>query len=357
MGKGEEKLIYLHVLRMGEPSKEGLTDSVYTNAANDWYVIKQRKDGSEMTRVFEDVNHLNYPDPALLDTGCEVIGSCIYVIGGLSVMCRRPYRIADDEGSREIRFLDTCNPKYGWRTCFSLPSTLSSFKSVVVDNQWLYLFGGVRHDSCFPVKPWAYAVNVDDNKAIGERVRETAKPGNSVYAPVFYAHLCPGTLVAYVGVEGILYKLDCMNNAWSVYQKDLPYSSAGLVSCTTVFDGNLYLYDSEEKILTAYDIHNKKELYVVDLPPTFGFDLDCPSQLIVLSTSRFCIMQDMSGNDINELDIYYTIFSVSDDQAKPSVDIEDSQSFCVHGCRLLNVVAVDPHSDVGSSSSSNSTSN
>ncbi|KAI9125866.1 hypothetical protein K1719_003284 [Acacia pycnantha] len=176
MGKGEEKLIYLHVLRLGEPSKEGLTDSVYTNGANDWYVIKQRKDGSEMTRVFQDVNQLNYPDPALLDTGCEVIGSCIYVIGGLSIMCRRPYRIADDEGSREIRFLDTCNPKYGWRTCFTLPFTLSGSKSVLVDNQWLYLFGGNRHDGCFPRKPWAYAVNVDDNKAIEERVRDVAQP-------------------------------------------------------------------------------------------------------------------------------------------------------------------------------------
>ncbi|KAI9121482.1 hypothetical protein K1719_008515 [Acacia pycnantha] len=58
--------------------------------------------------------------PALLDTCCEVIGSCIYVIGGLSVMCRRQYQVGDDEGSAE---------------------------------------------------PWAYAVNVDDNKAIEERVK------------------------------------------------------------------------------------------------------------------------------------------------------------------------------------------
>ncbi|KAK4265434.1 hypothetical protein QN277_026489 [Acacia crassicarpa] len=358
MGKGMEKLIYVHVVRLGKSFKKGVTDSGYADATNDWYVIKQRKDGSEMIRVFEDVDQLNHLGPALLDTCCEVIGSCIYVIGGLSVMCRRPYEIGGDEGSGQIRFLDTRNPKDGWRTCFAFPFTLSGCESVVIDNRWLYLFGGNRRDGCFPPKPWAYAVNVDDNKAIKDRVREIAQPGNSVYAPLFSAYLSSGILVAYMSVEGTLYGLDCMNNVWSEYQNDLPYSAAELVNCTTaVFDGILYIYDSDNMTLTSYDIYNKKELYVVGLPHSFGSGLDYAVELIVLSKDRFCIIQDMNGDVSNELILYYTRFSISYDTPEPSVVLEEDKSFHVLGCRLLNVVAVDPHSDVASTSSSISRSN
>ncbi|KAF2298430.1 hypothetical protein GH714_023561 [Hevea brasiliensis] len=84
-----EKLIYIHVLRLGESLYESDdVDSGYRDATNDWYLLKQT-DGNngveiQFSRVFEDINQVNHPGPALVGADCAVIGSFIYVIGGRS---------------------------------------------------------------------------------------------------------------------------------------------------------------------------------------------------------------------------------------------------------------------------------
>ncbi|KAI9123202.1 hypothetical protein K1719_006091 [Acacia pycnantha] len=85
-----EKLIYVHVARLGDSlnRKKGMFSGYY-DATNDWYVIKQRGEGRgdrvKMSRVFEGAGQLNHPHFALLNTGCVVIGSLLYVIDGKSV--------------------------------------------------------------------------------------------------------------------------------------------------------------------------------------------------------------------------------------------------------------------------------
>ena len=180
-------MIYFHVIRLGESLLKEPDDrlSGYKDATNDWYVIKQGSDGGvQILRVFEDIKPVNYPNHALLDTACQVIGTCIYVIGGRSV-----YRLVlgghvNDPGSSKIRCLDTHNPKDGWRTSFTLPFTVSSAESAVVDDKWLYLFGGHRHKVHVPLDPWGYALNVDDNSK--KQVRKMTNPGSSFFPSCFY---------------------------------------------------------------------------------------------------------------------------------------------------------------------------
>ncbi|KAK4265393.1 hypothetical protein QN277_026452 [Acacia crassicarpa] len=82
MEKGKDKLIYVHVASLPEDSEGSRSKEI-------WYLIKQRSngedvDGVQLRRVSEDIKPLNYPYSALLDPNCEVVGSCVYVIGGHS---------------------------------------------------------------------------------------------------------------------------------------------------------------------------------------------------------------------------------------------------------------------------------
>ncbi|KAI9125765.1 hypothetical protein K1719_003183 [Acacia pycnantha] len=344
MEKGKDKLIYVHVASLEEDSERSRSKEI-------WYLIKQRSDGDdvdgvELRRVSEDIKPLNYPYSALLDPNCEVVGSCIYVIGGHS----------------------------------------RGGGSAVVDDRWLYIFGIDRYydprgwesysnacpfyhgDKHGCLGPWGYAVDCskpeDEERRRRRGGRIIARPGDSAgYHPAFSTCLSPGKIVVCMGEENTntLYELDCKNSTWRVYQKDLPYSPEKLRCETVVDDGILYIYDNCGMQLTCYDIRNKKELYVVDLPRSFWFGHKACDvvKLIVLSKNRFCIINNiMRFSNGSELYIYYMRFSVScyDHQPEHTVVVEEKKSFSVagHGYWFLNVVAVDPCSAVSNSTSSNS---
>ena len=70
--------------------------------------------------VWEEVEQLNHPDMALVESACVAIGSHIYAISGLNAYSLEPC-LRDGEGSNKIRCIDTLNPQHGWNTCFTLP--------------------------------------------------------------------------------------------------------------------------------------------------------------------------------------------------------------------------------------------
>ncbi|KAK4268576.1 hypothetical protein QN277_025209 [Acacia crassicarpa] len=332
-----EKLIYVHVERLVDSlnRKKGMFSGCY-DATNDWYVIKQRGEGRgdrvKMSRVFEDTGQLNHPDFALLDTDCVVIGSLLYVIGGCCFLCHSGNYNCKYLRSTEIRCLDTRNPEDRWRTCFTLPFKSCVDGSTVVDSQWLYLF---------PLEEtWCYGFNIEDRKS----TRKLPKPSNCTSPPSFSTSLSPGTLVAYKRGENTLYQLDCDNSAWTVYHKDfLPFSyeELGGSSFAVDDDGIVYIYLCSYIRLISFDIRNKKELHAVDLPRSFWFGLKDPVQLIVLSKNKFCLLWDRQGTNMNKCRIYYSRFSVSyDDLPDPTLDVEETRSFLVAGCGVLNVVTV-----------------
>ncbi|KAI9109785.1 hypothetical protein K1719_018826 [Acacia pycnantha] len=293
-----EKLIYIHVVRLGESfnCKKGVF-SGYNDATNDWYVIKQRGEGRgdrvKMSRAFEGAGQLNNPHFALLDTDCVVIGSLLYLIGGCCFLC--------DSGNFYC-------------------------------SQWLYLL---------PFREtWCYGFNIEDGKS----VRRLPKPSNCTSPPSFSTSLSPGTLVAYKRGENTLYQLDCKNSAWTVYHKDfLPYSYEELLGSSFAVDddGIVYIYLRGYIRLISFDIRNKKELHAVDLPRSFWFGLEDPVRLIVLSKNKFCLLWDRLGTNMNKRRIYYSRFSVSyDDLPDPTLDVEETRSFLVAGYKVLNVVTV-----------------
>ncbi|KAK4265994.1 hypothetical protein QN277_026972 [Acacia crassicarpa] len=345
-----EKLIYVHVARLGDSlNREKGMLSGYDDATNDWYVIKQSGEGRgnrvKMSRVFEGAGQLNHPYLALLDTDCVVIGSLLYVIGGCCILCDScSYDCSYDCNylrSTEIRCLDIHNPQDRWRACFTLPFKSCVARSIVVDRQWLYVFPFRGH--------WCYGLNIEDGKS----VLKFPKPNNCTSPPSFATSLSPGTLVAYKNGENTLYQLDCKNSAWTVYHKDfLPYSYEEELlgsSFAVDDDGIVYIYLRGCIRLISFDIRNKKELHAVDLPRRFWFGVEDRVQLIFLSKNKFCLLWDKQEGT-NKRRIYYSRFSVSyDDLSDPILDMEETRSFLVAGCRLLNVVTVDPPADVGSS--------
>ncbi|XP_028790680.1 uncharacterized protein LOC114746617 [Neltuma alba] len=303
-----------------------------------------------MSLLSEDSGQVNHPNLALVDTVCEVIGSRIYVIGGACVSCRMGHWECDYRGSAEIRCLDTRNPKDGWRTCFTLPFAGYIGLSAVVDDQWLYVFPAPHHRH--PGDPCYYAFNVDTKE-----VREIPQPSNFRAAPCFSACLSPGTLVGYMMREGAFYQLDCKNSAWTVYQEDFPYDPELLTHCPIAVDDEIiYIYHARDMRLISYDIRNKKELHVVDLPKSFWFGRNDPVQLLVLSKNRFCLLWHRPGDGDGDIDndnetcIYYSRFSVSYDLPNPTVFLEEKQRFPVAGFRVLNVLPVNPHADVANNS-------
>ncbi|XP_058009857.1 uncharacterized protein LOC110652203 isoform X2 [Hevea brasiliensis] len=302
-----EKLIYIHVLRLGESLYESDdVDSGYRDATNDWYLLKQT-DGNngveiQFSRVFEDINQVNHPGPALVGADCAVIGSFIYVIGGRSNVTEMYSVRCGGDGCKEIRCLDTRNARDGWKTCFALPFTFSGGRSAVVDGRWLYLFAGNRHDGFRNPDPWGFALNVVDSNKGEVEVRKIIKPHLSRFYPIASASLSPD-------------------------------------------DGILYTYDTIHMRLDSYDVANRKELPSVDLPRSFWFGREEDVELIVLAKDRFCVIWHDDGYDVNEICIYYTRFSVSYDLPKPTATVEDSRAFPIRGVEILNIVTLDPHSD------------
>ncbi|KAF2298425.1 hypothetical protein GH714_023544 [Hevea brasiliensis] len=140
-----EKLIYIHVLRLGESLYESDdVDSGYRDATND----------CNLTDIFW-------------------------------VRC-------GGDGCKEIRCLDTRNARDGWKTCFALPFAFSGGRSAVVDGRWLYLFAGNRHDGFRNPDPWGFALNVVDSNKGEVEVRKIIKPHLSRFYPIASASLSPG---------------------------------------------------------------------------------------------------------------------------------------------------------------------
>lgn len=142
-------------------SEEYEDASIYFRVERDyrsyqWYVIKGNSKTPE-DNLLRPIFPL--PPEHLHHSGCGVVGSTIFVLGGMD-STRRPYNNGSPDGYDDVYYIDTRRPSSGWKEGCPMTRPRQHPYAVTVDDlHKMYVFGGIRHG----VSPWAEVFDFDGN--------------------------------------------------------------------------------------------------------------------------------------------------------------------------------------------------